>query len=221
MMQIISHRGYWLDENEKNTLPAFARSFQAGFGVETDVRDFRGELVISHDIATDSFGANHVSFSDFMALYEKSGNNVPLALNIKADGLQDLLGGYLQRHLVHNYFVFDMSVPEMVGYMNKGFRFCTRQSEYETMPVLSGKACGIWLDSFEQEGFSAENLKNCILSGPEKLVCIVSPELHQKPHLAAWESIKEICFGKERAGTGTLMLCTDIPEEARRFFNGL
>lgn len=51
-MEIISHRGYWKCKNEKNTKIAFNRSFNMGYGIETDIRDFRGELVISHDIAT-------------------------------------------------------------------------------------------------------------------------------------------------------------------------
>ena len=50
MMQVISHRGYWKTAAEKNTATAFARSFEMGFGTETDVRDLNGLLVISHDM---------------------------------------------------------------------------------------------------------------------------------------------------------------------------
>ena len=53
-MEILSHRGYWKNEGEKNTKIAFERSFQLGFGTETDIRDYKGELVISHDIADSS-----------------------------------------------------------------------------------------------------------------------------------------------------------------------
>ena len=39
-MKIISHRGWWRAEIEKNTPRAFQRTLSAGFGTETDVRDF-------------------------------------------------------------------------------------------------------------------------------------------------------------------------------------
>ena len=51
-MYILSHRGFWLSPNEKNLEIAFRRSFEAGFGVETDIRDYQGRLVIAHDIAS-------------------------------------------------------------------------------------------------------------------------------------------------------------------------
>ena len=38
-MIIISHRGYWKDAAEKNRPVAFARSFDLGYGTETDVRE--------------------------------------------------------------------------------------------------------------------------------------------------------------------------------------
>ena len=50
-MEIISHRGYWFKNSEKNSDLAFRRSFSLSFGTETDIRDFDGELVISHDVA--------------------------------------------------------------------------------------------------------------------------------------------------------------------------
>ena len=49
-MEILSHRGYWKTVTEKNTIIAFKRSFNLGFGTETDIRDLNGNLVISHDM---------------------------------------------------------------------------------------------------------------------------------------------------------------------------
>ena len=48
-MKILAHRGFWADEEEKNTLSAFGKAFDSGFGIETDIRDRNGELVISHN----------------------------------------------------------------------------------------------------------------------------------------------------------------------------
>ena len=49
-MRVVSHRGYWRDDAEKNSLPAFERSFALRFGIETDLRDAVGRLVVSHGI---------------------------------------------------------------------------------------------------------------------------------------------------------------------------
>lgn len=43
-MQVLSHRGYWKHPNEKNLPIAFKRSFERGFGTETDLRDLQGSL---------------------------------------------------------------------------------------------------------------------------------------------------------------------------------
>ena len=83
-MIILSHRGYWKEANEKNLPVAFERTFSLGFGTETDIRDFKSELVISHDIADE----NSISAKEMFEIYNKYDNTLPLALNIKADGLQ-------------------------------------------------------------------------------------------------------------------------------------
>lgn len=61
MIKIIAHRGMWFQQDEKNTFPAFERALQNGFGIETDFRDCNGELVISHDPASQ----NAIKAKDF------------------------------------------------------------------------------------------------------------------------------------------------------------
>ena len=86
-MLILSHRGCWKRSEEKNTLAAFKRSFSSGFGVELDVRDYCGKLIISHNIPD----SNSVDFSDFLKIYSEYSDKLYLAINIKSDGLQELL----------------------------------------------------------------------------------------------------------------------------------
>ena len=43
-MKIIAHRGYWLEQSEKNTLVAFERAMKCGYGFETDYRDYCGKI---------------------------------------------------------------------------------------------------------------------------------------------------------------------------------
>lgn len=41
-MKILSHRGYWKNKQEKNSIAAFDRSFLNSYGLETDLRDVAG-----------------------------------------------------------------------------------------------------------------------------------------------------------------------------------
>ena len=53
---IIAHRGQWskYGENYKNSKKAIFEALDFGFGIETDVRLFNNDLVISHDPIIDS-----------------------------------------------------------------------------------------------------------------------------------------------------------------------
>ena len=76
-MQLIAHRGYWLDPKEKNTETAFVRALQHGFGIETDFRDLNGHLVISHDVPTHGV----MLASKFAALYKACPVKAPSPLS--------------------------------------------------------------------------------------------------------------------------------------------
>ena len=97
-MEIISHRGYWKDPAEKNKTVAFDRSFSLGFGTETDFRDYQAELVISHDMAT----SESVKADSFFEAYNKYNYQPTLALNIKADGLQDKIKMLTEKYKISN-----------------------------------------------------------------------------------------------------------------------
>lgn len=210
-MEIISHRGYWLDLNERNTPQAFRKSFSCGFGTETDIRDYCGDLVISHDIAT----SDSILMSDFLRIFNSYDSNNTLALNIKADGLQKKLKPLLEANRITDYFVFDMSIPDTLGYLNEGIPFFSRQSEYEPNPVFYKECSGVWLDCFEGIWFDIQLIENHLRSG--KKIAIVSPELHKRNHLELWEFIRENDIDSYKE----LILCTDIPEQAVNFFNKL
>jgi len=211
-MIIISHRGLWSNASEKNSPLAFQRSFELGFGTETDIRDYLGDLVISHDIANSS----SMPFDEFLNLYVSYSRNLPLALNIKADGLQKKLLNSLDRFKIHNYFVFDMSVPDACGYINLGMKTFTRQSEFEAEPVLYESTQGIWLDEFRNHWINRNIIEHHMQQ--YKDICIVSPELHMRPKDLEWAHYCEI--SRTLGGMKNVMLCTDFPEEANRVFNG-
>lgn len=207
-MEIISHRGYWIEKTEKNTTLSFERSFKLGFGTETDVRDYNGNLVISHDIPTKS----SILIDDFFRTYKNLSNST-LALNIKSDGLQSILNNKLKEYDIQNYFVFDMSIPDSVGYINNEIKVFSRQSEYERFPFFYDQVEGIWLDSFHQEWYDLNLIINHIDQG--KKVAIVSSELHGRDQTGLWQFIKTNNLNKQE----NIILCTDFPELASKYFN--
>ncbi|WP_312062033.1 phosphodiesterase [Pantoea septica] len=207
-MEIISHRGYWKSPQEKNSLVAFERSFNLGFGTETDVRDYQGDLVISHDIPV----GGEMPLSDFLKLVD--GESFSLALNIKSDGLTEKLADCLSRYNIPNAFVFDMSVPDQLSYYRNGkISFFSRASEYEPKISLFEECHGVWLDAFISTWYDVDYIKKVLDVG--KKVCIVSSELHKREdYYTLWSMLAH----PELRGAENLILCTDMPEDAQRFF---
>jgi hypothetical protein len=206
-MKILSHRGYWKTTAEKNRREAFERSFALGFGTETDVRDARGTLVIAHDMPR----GDELTLEDFLSIYRKhAANPLPLALNVKADGLAESLEAQLHAVGITTAFVFDMAVPDMRAYLRGSIPTYTRMSEVEREPAWQERAAGVWLDSFEGNWFDAALIARLFEVG--KKVCVVSSELHGRPHQQLWSLLAPL------AGAEDLALCTDLPEEAAAFF---
>lgn len=199
---IIAHRGYWKTENEKNSLVAFERAFDNGYGVETDLRDIKGTIVISHNMPA----GNELTFEEFLQLLD--GRNLPLALNIKADGLADEIKRLLEKYNHTNYFTFDMSIPEMVYQHKVGLNVFTGLSDIVPNPILFDKAKGVWLDCFNSDWFGEKEIIDLLNQG--KKVCIVSPDLHKREYRSVWKKYKNI---------SGIMVCTDHPDEAEVYFN--
>lgn len=207
-MNILCHRGKWESPEDKNSLRALALAIDSGLGIETDVRDCDGKLVISHDPPTKG---KAILLDDFFLYYSKSKSSPCLALNIKSDGLQDQLLKKIQEYGIENYFVFDMSVPDTLGYIKMGMPVAARISEYEQEGKLLEMAEFVWLDAFGSEWFSIEFINQLLAKG--KKIAIVSPELHRRSHSQFWSSLQPL------VGNANLYLCTDFVNEAMELFN--
>ena len=208
-MEIIAHRGFWLSLEERNQLPAFERAVSAGIGTETDFRDYNGKLVISHNVADSSCMDADV----FFAMYK--GTERTLALNIKADGIQELLKKLIDKHKIQNYFCFDMSVPDTLLYPEFNLTYFVRQSEYEVINDLYKDSAGVWLDGFISDDWITPQLiydhrKN------DKKVCIVSSDLHKRDYMELWKRIKTDSILNDCS----VILCTDYPDKAKEYFYG-
>lgn len=207
-MRILAHRGYWREPIEKNTPAALRRALDSGFGFESDIRDYRGKLVISHNIADENCQMAEEVFQ-WLAAYR---DRYCFAINIKADGLNGQLAGLLEKYGIRNYFAFDMSVPQMVEYADGGLTFFTRQSEVEPDPVMYDKAAGVWIDGFwGVDWVTEELLQSHIAAG--KTVCLVSPELHARAYTEFWAQLRSY-----KLDLGQVLLCTDRLGEAAAFF---
>ena len=211
-MQILAHRGCWKEKVYQNSPTAIRESLENGFGFESDVRDYLGRMVISHNIADDSCQDAEEVFK-WLEDYE---DKYCFAINIKADGLKSVLKDYTERYKISNYFLFDMSVPQMVEFSEAGLRFFTRQSEYEKSPVMYQQAAGIWIDGFEGTDWITRELLNRHI-GSGKEVCLVSPELHgRSDYRQFWGTLRNWDIDDSK-----VLLCTDIPDEARIFFQDI
>lgn len=208
-MIILSHRGYWRTKAEQNKMAAFQRSWRMGFGIETDIRDINGTLVVSHDTPkTDA-----MSIDEFFRLYSDRGRGTRLALNVKSDGIAGLLDDAIRRYKITDYFVFDMSVPDTLPYLRRGMQVFTRQSEEEKNPSFYSRAVGIWMDAFYGDWITGRSVAVHARAG--KAACVVSPELHGRAPDALWASLARL----PRRYHEHVMLCTDYPTKARKYFD--
>lgn len=208
--RVIAHRGFWLNPDEKNTSRAFARALSEGFGIETDVRDLGGDLVISHD--PPQWGAPLAE--EFFTQCAAAGGEGLLALNIKADGLYTLLARAAASAGLQTSrtFVFDMSVPDAREYRGGPFPVYERTSEYEPNPPLAASTTGVWVDNFSGAIDQVSAALKFLELGFS--VAIVSPELHGRPHDEVWASIRRAGLHDEPE----FALCTDRPDEVLKFF---
>ena len=207
-MKILAHRGYWKTEDDKNSIIALTRAFERGWGIETDIRDYMGKLVISHNPADE----NSPILEELLEIYNTLPIKPLLALNVKADGLYLLLPEIMNRFGMkpEHYFLFDMSLPEQYTYIDRGYRVFTRSSEFEPQPAFIEQSDGFWLDQFIECDHIIGEIDNLLDTGKE--ICIVSPELHGRSNAELWDYLVK------KKELSSIYLCTDKPDEAEEYF---
>lgn len=196
MSSIIAHRGYWKKPNEQNTYQAIQRAFEKGFGVEVDVRFFRGTLYLSHDPITNE--ADLLTVEEVFDMRKTKYKNLTIALNVKDSGVGPLLEKYIFRS---NWFVFDLAYPDARDYIKRRLPVYRRLSdeEHDIWPAI-----GTWIDVFQSDWWVEAN------ESPPLPSVAVSPELHNRNPLPMWIYIKQLPFRSRPE------VCTDYPEECKR-----
>ena len=188
-------------------MKAIQRAIDSGYGFETDFRDYGGKILISHNPPK----GTEITAHDVFSAYQKSGSHEPLALNIKADGLQDMMAELLRKYSIDNYFFFDMSVCDTVIYVEKKLKIASRLSEFEKEMPFYRDSTTVWIDYFNSDGPTIQKVRDTLRDG--KIACVVSPELHKRSYSQMWNQLLPM---KNESG---LYLCTDLPDKAKEFFN--
>lgn len=192
---IFSHRGICDIDSVGNSKVALEKASQLGFSVETDIRLFANQLVVSHD-------AELSGNEDLLNSLNLGSTSV--ALNLKSDGLLKYVEDWFASRELDGSFVFDGSIPEMYRYQQHSIPHALRLSEFE--PELSWIPNYIWLDAFESDWWlKSKSMRKSLETLP---VVIVSPELHGRDPRATWDFVAD---NFERLFK--VSICTDRPHE--------
>ena len=210
-IQIIAHRGVWNSPSEQNTMEALCGALKKGFGIELDVRDSHGRLVVAHDVPA----GGELEYNSLLDECEKLELPGKLCVNIKADGLAKLLAKS-QRKL--DFVYFDMSIPELIQYRKAQLPYLTRVSDVETEIIGLDEAEGLWVDGFSKDWEDFDQVANFLQA--QKQVIFVSPELHGRPFESFWSQLSSFLSEIEPQMKANLGICTDRPAKAEEVFCG-
>ena len=136
MIDILAHRGIWDKNIEPNSLGALSNSIKSGFGIETDLRDHEGRIVISHDMPRTPVLLFEDFLNEYCQLIKPSNNQQYLALNIKSDGLQFEIKRILSEFKIDKYFVFDMSIPDTIPYIKNNWNVIEKNARPHNLHEL-------------------------------------------------------------------------------------
>lgn len=204
--RILAHRGLWRDPQEQNTLESIELAFVEGFGVEIDVRDQLGQLIVSHDPPNNQVYPTLEDVSKLSVTTPTMGGPL-LALNVKSDGIVKLLKSSPIDFSKLRHFWFDMSFPESYLMRKAGYEVAHRLSEFERFDqsyLSETMAEFVWLDSFQEEWWDVGIVASLSEMGVSTI--IVSPELHGREPESTWEQFSDMV----QAGLDVYM-CTDHP----------
>lgn len=204
-MKIICHRGFWSKRSQQNSLKACLDGAKNFDGIEVDLKNQNGKIVLSHDPITKN--SQTISLSE---LFKKTPNTF-FALNIKEDGLGPELRKLISKHKIDNYMCFDLSFPESLQFNKEQLRVFSRIGDLEQRPTKCPKA--LVVDVFNQTKYSHVLRSLQALERPHELF-FISPELHGHPVETNWLKIKNFLGQSNHSG----YLCTDLAASASQFF---
>lgn len=166
---LISHRINYLSASNAD------RIFAGCDGIEFDLRDSAGALVVVHDAFTPG-----QPFDDFLRFCDPAKFYI---VNIKCEGIETAAIAALEAHGIRRFFLLDCSIPAMIRLGKAGeTRLAVRYSEYEslqTVECMKPFVSWVWIDTFTRLPIDATILETFKDLGLQ--TCLVSPELQQQP----------------------------------------
>jgi len=191
---LISHRINYLGASNA------PRVFAQCDGIEFDLRDSAGILVVVHDALTPG-----QPFCEFLTFCDPSKFYI---VNIKCEGIEAAAISLLEARGIRNFFLLDCSIPAMIRLGKAGEkRLAVRFSEYEslqTVECMKSFVSWVWIDTFTRLPITADILETFKRHGLK--TCLVSPELQQQP-----ERIEEYIADMKSQGLTIDAVCTKAP----------
>lgn len=143
--------------------------------IEFDVRDSNGRLIVTHD---------PFKSGPFLEDFLLDCRGRFLIVNIKSSGIETEVLRFLQEQQLKDFFLLDCSTPMMKQLSDIGeTRIAVRYSELEGLDTVlkwAGRAQWVWVDCFFSYILTQEI--ETLLHANGFKICIVSPELQQRPN---------------------------------------
>lgn len=189
-MLIVDHR--------VNTLEGL-REVPSHRGVEIDVRDYDGDLVLAHDPLEGG-----VRLDDFL----RACDHALVIFNVKCAGLEDPVLELARRRGVERFFFLDVSGPALVALSQGGERrVAVRYSEHEPIEfalAFAGRVDWVWVDCFTRLPLDPASHRRL---AEHFRLCLVSPELQGHPRATVQD------YRRQLDGLPVDAVCTDFPED--------
>tara|TARA_B110000503_G_C7152301_1_gene415755 strand:- start:837 stop:1421 length:585 start_codon:yes stop_codon:yes gene_type:complete len=149
------------------------KNTDSNLGIEVDIRSNGKNLIIHHD----PFEKGEY-FQEWLVHYKHK----MLILNVKEEGLEELLIKLMEKAKIEDYFFLDQSFPFLLRYSKKSKgRSAIRFSEFESIQTVYklNTICNwVWIDCFSKIPITRKQFNK--LKELNFRICIVSPELQGK-----------------------------------------
>tara|TARA_B110000305_G_C19027099_1_gene442009 strand:+ start:15 stop:614 length:600 start_codon:yes stop_codon:yes gene_type:complete len=160
------------------------KNIDHNFGVEVDVRSINKKLILNHEPFQKA-----TSLDTFL----KKFNHKFLILNVKEEGIENLILNYVKKNRIKNYFLLDVTVPKIFQFIKnkKKNNLCLRISKFERLNQLNffnKKIEWIWVDTFDNK--IPLNINDLEGYSKKFKLCLVSPELVKTNNIDVTKFIK-------------------------------
>ena len=187
-----------LIDHRVNTLEQL-REVPGDHGVEIDVRDYDGDLILAHD---------PLQGGERLDDYLRGCAHATVIFNVKCDGLEERILELAGRHGIADFFFLDVAGPTLVGLARRGERrVAVRYSEYEPIEfalAFAGRLDWVWVDCFTHLPLDRDSHRRL---AEHFKICLVSPELQRHPR----QTIQ--AYRGQLEGLPVDAVCTDFPED--------